>query len=310
MRLVFAGTPAFAAASLEALIAAGHEIVLVLTQPDRPAGRGMSMRASAVKQLASARGLPIAQPSSLRGDSVLAQVAGTEAVAMVVAAYGLILPQSVLSAFPLGCINIHASLLPRWRGAAPIQRAILAGDTRTGISIMQMDAGLDTGPILLMEPIAISERETAQSLHDRLAELGGRCIVRALAQLEAGTARAVEQPLAGASYATKLAKEEAQIDWGRSAVELDRQVRAFDPFPVATTRLEGAPLKIWRAHPLPARGLLPGVVQEAAGDNLIVACGEGALALEEVQRAGGNRLAVREFLRGSGLSPGQRLGAV
>jgi len=310
MRLVFAGTPAFAAHALEAIIAAGHEVVLVLTQPDRPAGRGLSMRASEVKQLALARGISIAQPASLRGDNEVAQLAETQAAVMVVAAYGLILPQSVLNAFPLGCINIHASLLPRWRGAAPIQRAILAGDTRTGISIMQMDAGLDTGPILLMEPIALSERETARSLHDRLAELGGRCIVRALAQLEAGSACAVVQPQAGATYATKLAKEEAEIDWGRSAVELDRQVRAFNPFPVATTRFEGVPLKIWRAHPLTACGLPPGTVQEAAGDNLIVACAEGALALEEVQRAGGNRLPVREFLRGSGLSPGQRLGSV
>jgi methionyl-tRNA formyltransferase len=309
MRLVFAGTPAFAAVSLEALLAAGHEVVLVLTQPDRPAGRGMSMRASDVKQLAQARGLAVAQPPSLRGDSTLAQLAQTNAAAMVVAAYGLILPQSVLDAFPRGCINIHASLLPRWRGAAPIQRAILAGDTCTGISIMQMDAGLDTGPVLLAEAIPIAERETAQSLHDRLAELGGRSIVRALAQLDAGQSRAVAQPQTGATYATKLAKEEAEIDWRRSAVELDRQVRAFNPFPVAATSLEGAPLKIWRAHPLPASGLPPGVIQEASGDRLIVACGEGALALEELQRAGGKRMPVREFLRGSGLSPGQRLGA-
>jgi len=309
MRLVFAGTPAFAAVSLAALLAAGHEVVLVLTQPDRPAGRGMSMRASEVKQLAQGCGLRVAQPPSLRGDSAVAQLAQTKAAAMVVAAYGQILPQSVLDAFPLGCINIHASLLPRWRGAAPIQRAILAGDTCTGISIMQMDAGLDTGPVMLAEAIAIAERETAQSLHDRLAELGGRCIVRALAQLDAGSARAVAQPQAGATYATKLAKEEAEIEWGRSAVELDRQVRAFNPFPVAATSLDGVPLKIWRAHPLPARGLPPGVVQEASGDRLIVACGEGALALEELQRAGGKRLPVREFLRGSGLSPGQRLGA-
>jgi methionyl-tRNA formyltransferase len=309
MRLVFAGTPAFAAVSLEALLAAGHEVVLVLTQPDRPAGRGMSMRASDVKQLAQARGLAVAQPPSLRGDSTLAQLAQTNAAAMVVAAYGLILPQSVLDAFPRGCINIHASLLPRWRGAAPIQRAILAGDTCTGISIMQMDAGLDTGPVLLAEAIPIGERETAQSLHDRLAGLGGRSIVRALAQLDAGQSRAVVQAQTGATYATKLAKEEAQIDWRRSAVELDRQVRAFNPFPVAATSLEGAPLKIWRAHPLPASGLPPGVIQEASGDRLIVACGEGALALEELQRAGGKRMPVREFLRGSGLWPGQRLGA-
>jgi methionyl-tRNA formyltransferase len=309
MRLVFAGTPAFAAVSLEALLAARHEVVLVLTQPDRPAGRGMNMRASEVKQLAQVRGLRVAQPTSLRDDSAVAQLAQTDAAAMVVAAYGLILPQSVLDAFPLGCINIHASLLPRWRGAAPIQRSILAGDTCTGISIMQMDAGLDTGPVLLAEAIAIAERETAQSLHDRLAELGGRCIVRALAQLDAGSARAVAQPQAGATYATKLTKEEAEIDWDRSAVELDRQVRAFNPFPVAATSLDGAPLKIWRAHPLPVRRLPPGVVQEASGDRLIVACGEGALALEELQRAGGKRLPVREFLLGSGLSPGQRLGA-
>ena len=308
MRLVFAGTPAFAAAALEALLDAGYEIARVLTQPDRPAGRGMALRASEVKQLALARGIPVSQPTTLRSDAALAELARTDAALMVVAAYGLILPQSVLDAFPLGCINIHASLLPRWRGAAPIQRAILAGDARTGISIMQMDAGLDTGPVLLEEAIPISGRETAGSLHRRLAGLGGACIVRALEQIAAGTARPAPQPAEGATYAAKLEKDEARIDWARSAEEVDRQVRAFNPFPGAFTSAGGEALKIWAAHPVTGAGAAPGTVEEAGAERVVVACGTGALALEELQRAGGRRLPVRDFQRGAGLERGRRLG--
>ncbi|MCC7549689.1 MAG: methionyl-tRNA formyltransferase [Burkholderiales bacterium] len=308
MRLVFAGTPAFAARALHAILAAGHELALVLTQPDRPAGRGMALRTSEVKQLALERGLAISQPLTLRAPEAREELARAGAQIMVVAAYGLILPQSVLDTFPMGCVNIHASLLPRWRGAAPIQRAILAGDGRTGISIMRMDAGLDTGPVLLEEAIPISDRETAATLHDRLAALGGRCIVQALDRLAAGTARAVAQPEAGATYAAKLTKEEAHIDWTRSSAEVDRQVRAFNPFPGAITLLGAEPLKIWAAHPVAGCGQLPGTIQQAGADTLVVACGEGALALEELQRAGARRLPVREFQRGANLERGMRLG--
>ncbi len=307
MRLVFAGTPAFAARALGTLLDAGHDVAMVLTQPDRPAGRGMSLRPSAVKQLAQSRGLAVGQPPTLRSDSAREELARTGAALMVVAAYGLILPQSVLDTFALGCLNIHASLLPRWRGAAPIQRAILAGDQRTGISIMQMDAGLDTGAILLEEAIDIEPDDSAGSLHDRLAELGGRCIVRVLEQVSAGTARAVPQPALGATYAAKLDKDEARIDWTRPSLEVDRQVRAFNPFPGAVAMLDGEPLKVWTAHPVSGEGTEPGTVLEAGADRVVVACGEGALALDEVQRAGGRRLSVREFQRGANLERGRRL---
>jgi len=307
MRLVFAGTPAFAACALEAIVDAGHEVDLVLTQPDRPAGRGMALRPSEVKRVAQARGLTVSQPATLRGDSVRPVLTQTGADAMVVAAYGLILPQWVLDAFPLGCLNIHASLLPRWRGAAPIQRAILAGDARTGISIMQMDAGLDTGPVLLARALDIAPDETAGRLHDRLATLGARCIVEALAQLAAGSARAVAQPVDGVTYAAKLDKDEARIDWTRPAAEVDRLVRAFNPFPGAATLLDGQALKIWAAHPVEASGQ-PGAVIDASAERIVVACGSGALALDALQRAGGRRLPVREFQLGAQLQPGTRLG--
>ncbi len=310
MRLVFAGTPAFAAAALQALLDAGHDVALVLTQPDRPAGRGMALRASAVKELALARAIPVSQPVTLKGGGAREALAGIDAALMVVAAYGLILPQSVLDAFPLGCLNIHASLLPRWRGAAPIQRAILAGDAQTGISIMQMDAGLDTGPVLLQEAIPISARETAGSLHERLARLGSQCIVRALDQLVAGTARAVAQASAGATYAAKLEKDEARIDWTRSAVDIDRQVRAFNPYPGAFSSIGGEPLKIWAAHPVAGGSNAPGTVEAADAECVVVACGEGALALEELQRAGGRRLSIRDFQRGAGLERGRQLGRI
>lgn len=307
MRLVFAGTPAFAACALEAILAAGHQVGLVLTQPDRPAGRGMALRPSEVKRVAQARGLPLSQPATLRDDRARMVLTQTGAQGMVVAAYGLILPQWVLDAFPLGCLNIHASLLPRWRGAAPIQRAILAGDTRTGISIMQMDAGLDTGPVLLARALDIAPDETAGRLHDRLALLGARCIVEALEQLAAGSARAVAQPAEGVTYAAKLDKDEARIDWTRPAAEVDRQVRAFNPFPGASTLIDDEALKIWAAHPVEGSGL-PGTVVDASAERIVVACGSGALALDALQRAGGRRLPVREFQLGAQLLPGTRLG--
>ncbi|HEU5284743.1 MAG TPA: methionyl-tRNA formyltransferase [Burkholderiales bacterium] len=308
MRLVFAGTPAFARSALQALLDAGHDIALVLTQPDRPAGRGLKVRPSEVKALALERGLPLHQPPTLRTDAALAPLRATAAQAMVVAAYGLILPPSVLDLYALGCINIHASLLPRWRGAAPIQRALLAGDAETGISIMRMEAGLDTGPVYLARALPISGRDTAQTLHDKLAELGGQCIVQALPAIAAGTLAATPQPEAGVTYAHKLAKEEAELDWGRSAVELDRQVRAFVPFPVATTRWRGEVLRVWAAHPLEPLSGDPGTVLNITEDGIVVGCGAGALCLQSLQRAGGKRLSAREFVLGARLAVGDRLG--
>ncbi|HTT36711.1 MAG TPA: methionyl-tRNA formyltransferase [Burkholderiales bacterium] len=308
MRLVFAGTPAFAEAALEALLAVGHDIALVLTQPDRPAGRGLQARSSEVKALAQARGLEVMQPATLKSQEVVERLRAAGAATMVVAAYGLILPPIVLDLFPAGCINIHASLLPRWRGAAPIQRAILAGDAETGISIMQMEPGLDSGPVYLAERVSIMPADTAGSLHDRLAGIGGRCIVRALAELEAGQLVAVPQPAVGVTYARKIEKSEALIDWRLDAVSIDRQVRAFNPVPVANTTWRGEPLRIWSArveeHPRPE----PGRIMEVSAQSVIVGCGHGALALRELQRAGGKRLPAADFLRGSWMDPGEMLG--
>jgi methionyl-tRNA formyltransferase len=309
MRLVFAGTPAFARVALEALLDAGHDVVLVLTQPDRPAGRGLKLRHSEVKALALQRELPLQQPASLNSAAALPPLLAVGAQALVVAAYGLILPQPVLDLFALGCINIHASLLPRWRGAAPIQRAILAGDSSTGISIMRMEAGLDTGAVYLSEVIPIAERDTALSLHDKLAVLGARCILRALPGIESGALAPQAQPEAGVSYAHKIGKDEAELEWSRSAVELDRQVRAFDPFPVATTHRGAELLRVWAAQPLAGPAGVPGEVLQVGEAGIVVGCGSGALRLEELQRPGGRRLPARELLRGVSIALGDRLGA-
>ena len=276
----------------------------MLTQPDRPAGRGMRPAPSAVKQLALRRGLELAQPASLKSDAVLAQLRRSQPEVMVVAAYGLLLPQAVLDLAPHGALNIHASLLPRWRGAAPIQRALLAGDAQTGVSIMKMDAGLDTGPLLAQRRVAIAADDDAASLHDKLAALGAEEIVAALAQLHSGSARPVSQPEEGASYARKIEKRETWLEWSRPAAELERAVRAFRPAPCAAARLDGEPLKIWRASVVPARGMAGEVLE--AGAQLVVACGEQALAIAELQRAGGRRLTAGEFLRGRRLRPGAR----
>jgi methionyl-tRNA formyltransferase len=308
MRLVFAGTPAFARSALQALLDAGHQIALVLTQPDRPAGRGLKLRPSEVKTLALERGLPLHQPAALRSDDARAPLQATAAQAMVVAAYGLILPQSVLDLYALGCINIHASLLPRWRGAAPIQRALLAGDAETGISIMRMEAGLDTGPVYLARALPISDRDTAQTLHDKLAVLGGQCIVQALPGIAAGTLTATPQPEAGVTYAHKIGRDEAELDWRRSAVELDRQVRALVQFPVATTGWRGEVLRVWAARPLDNPSGPPATVLQITEDGVVVGCGAGALCLQSLQRAGGKRLSAREFLLGTPLAVGDRLG--
>jgi methionyl-tRNA formyltransferase len=306
VRLVFAGTPDFAAAALSALIEARHDVALVLTQPDRPAGRGLRPAESAVKRLAADAGLPVRQPATLRDPATQAELSALRPDALVVAAYGLIVPAAVLAIPSLGAINIHASLLPRWRGAAPIQRALLAGDASTGITIMQMDAGLDTGPMLLQRSIAIAADETAGSLHDRLAELGAQCIVEALPQIAAGTLTPVPQDDARACYAAKIEKREARLDWRRPAAELERQVRAFNPYPGATAGIRGTVLKIWRAAVAQGAGN-PGEVLAAGSDGIRIACGAGALRLESLQRPGGRALDAAAFLQGFPLRAGERL---
>jgi methionyl-tRNA formyltransferase len=305
MRLVFAGTPAFAAIALEALLHSDHQVVLVLTQPDRPAGRGMKMVASEVKRLALKHGLSVLQPATLRDAEVVKTIAGVGADAMIVAAYGLILPAGVLDAFPYGCINIHASLLPRWRGAAPIQQALLAGDEETGISIMRMEEGLDTGPVYAIERIRIEPRDTSTTLHDKLAALGARTIVRALAAIESGSLHAVPQSGGEITYAHKVTREQARINWQLPAVELDRVVRAFNPFPVAFSYFDDQVVKIWAAEVASGTPASAGEITAVSDAGIVVACGSGALCLTRLQRSGGKQLAVAEFLRGFPVRPGQ-----
>jgi methionyl-tRNA formyltransferase len=302
LRLVFAGTPAFAARALEELLQAGHEVALVLTQPDRPAGRGLKLASSAVAQCAARHAIPVAQPATLKHGEVAAQLARIAPDAMVVAAYGLILPPDVLAIPRRGCLNIHASLLPRWRGAAPIQRAILAGDAQTGVSIMQMDAGLDTGPVLLAKALAIDSRATSASLTEALAELGAHAIVEALGSIDRLRAQAQDANLA--THAAKISREESRIRWTASNDEIDRMVRAFDPAPGAHTRLGEESVKIWAVQPVEGRGEAGTVL--SSGRELVVACGRGALRIDCLQRAGGKRLAADEFLRGFPVSSALR----
>jgi methionyl-tRNA formyltransferase len=306
LRLAFAGTPEFAAVALEALLAAGHDIALVLTQPDRPAGRGQKLLASPVKQVATLHGIAVHQPERLKDPATHAPLLEAAVDVLVVAAYGLILPQAVLDIPRLGCINIHASLLPRWRGAAPIQRAIEAGDAATGVTIMRMEAGLDTGPMLLMEALPIADDDSAATLHDKLAAQGARLIVAALARLDKLTPEA--QPETGVTYAAKIEKREAAIDWTQPAAVIERRIRAFDHFPGASASLRGDTLKVWRARPA-AGGGAPGTVLAADASGIVVACGEGALRLTELQKPGGRRLAAAEFLHGCAVTPGERFGA-
>jgi methionyl-tRNA formyltransferase len=308
MKIVFAGTPDFAAAALKALIAAGHEIALVLTQPDRPSGRGMKLTPSPVKVVAEQHGIAVWQPEKLRTPDQQAPIDAAQADVMIVAAYGIILPQVVLDMPKFGCLNIHASLLPRWRGAAPIQRAILAGDAETGITIMQMDAGLDTGDMLSIHTTPIEATDNALSLHDKLAEQGAQAVVAALHDLPALQARRMPQPLEGVTYAEKLKKEEAAIDWTKPACELDRMIRAFNPFPSAQTCHGETAVKIWRASPVEARGDA-GVILAADKSGIIVACGQNALRITELQKAGGKRLDAAAFLAGHPLAAGMRFGA-
>ena len=307
MRLVFAGTPEFAERSLAGLLDAGHQVALVLTQPDRPSGRGMRPAQSAVKRLALERGLEVFQPATLKDPASLRRIVEAQPDVLVVAAYGLLLPPPVLDCAPAGALNVHASLLPRWRGAAPIQRAILAGDAESGITIMKMDPGLDSGPTLAQRAIAITDLDDAGTLHDRLAALGAEMIVAALSELESGRAVYTPQPTTGVTYARKIDKSESILDWSRPAEELARAVRAFRPAPGASTTLDGTSVKIWQAHVAQGSGE-PGQTLSAGPQEIVIACGEGALAVSQVQRAGGKRVSAREFLHGHALAPGMLFG--
>ena len=329
LRVIFAGTPEFARLALERLHSAGAEIVLVLSQPDRAAGRGMKLQASSVKQFALAHQLPLAQPQGLRLGGKYAQDAAAarqameaaDADVMVVAAYGLILPQWVLDAMQaphadgrarLGCLNIHGSLLPRWRGAAPIHRAIEAGDSQTGVTIMQMDAGLDTGDMLRQQALPIAADDTTASLHDKVAALGADMLVQVLQQAITTGLQRVPQPAEGVTYAHKIEKHEAAIDWHLDALTICRRVRAFNPFPGATAVLQGETLKVWKAEPLPDDAALaaPGTVLSADAHGIAVAAQDGAVLLQELQRPGGKRLVAADFLRGFGLQAGMQFALV
>lgn len=307
MRVVFAGTPAFAVAPLQAILDAGHDVVLVLTQPDRPSGRGLTLAQSPVKQLALRRDLRVEQPGSLKSDQAQQLILELHADVMVVVAYGLLLPRAVLNATRFGAINIHASLLPRWRGAAPIQRAVEAGDLETGITIMQLEEGLDTGPTYLMQSITIGPRDTAGTVHDHLMPIGARLVVECLHQLAAGSAQALPQPTEGVTYARKITKAEAVIDWREPAAVLDRRVRAFNPAPGTTVRLRDQELKIWAANAIDRSfAAAPGTVVEVDAAGPIVACGAGCLRLEELQRAGAKRMLAAQMMHGFPIVAGDR----
>lgn len=310
MNLVFAGTPEFAVPALKALLDAGHTVLAVYTQPDRPAGRGRKLGISAVKEFALARSLRVHQPVTLKSDNEADTLRALKPDAMIVIAYGLILPKSILSIPRYGCINVHASLLPRWRGAAPIQRAIEAGDTKTGVTIMQMDAGLDTGAMLALAEIPIGADDNAATLHDRLADLGGHLLVETLAQLARGAIAPQVQDNARASYAAKLKKEEARLDWNADAELLARRVRAFNPWPVAHTTLDGQTLRVWQAHA--ERGAPsaqpPGTVLAADADGVRVQCATGVLRITRLQLESGKVLEARVFLNGRPLPAGTQLG--
>ncbi|WP_153111171.1 methionyl-tRNA formyltransferase [Propionivibrio limicola] len=305
MKLIFAGTPEFAAIALRSILEAGHEVALVLTQPDRPSGRGMALRPSPVKELATATGIDVFQPLTLKDAVAQERVRAVGADAMVVAAYGLILPQVVLDMPRFGCLNIHASLLPRWRGAAPIQRAILAGDAETGVCIMQMEAGLDTGPVLLSGRLPIAPDDTAATLHDKLASQGAQLIVEALDTLPLAPC---SQPEAGVTYAAKIEKSEAPLDWRLPAEQLARQVRAFNPFPGASTQLDGNGVKVWAAQAESggdgSGAATPGTIVAADKKGIVVVCGAGRLRLTELQKAGGKRLPAAQFLSGNYVAVG------
>jgi methionyl-tRNA formyltransferase len=309
MRIGFAGTPAFAATALEAILDAGMPVVMTLSQPDRPRGRGRKVEPGPVSAIARARNIPLFQPESLKDAAGLEPIVAHALDVLVVAAYGLILPAALLSWPRQGCINIHASLLPRWRGAAPVQRALLAGDTETGISIMRMDAGLDTGPVIARRRLPIAPRDTAGVLQARLAAAGAEEIVATLAKLEReGRLDCSPQVEAQATYAAKIDPKEAEIDWRQTASSIDRAIRAFNPLPGARTMLDGELLKIWVAEPGPGRFGAPGSIVRAEAPGILIACGEGALLVRELQRAGGRRMSAEAFLAGHPLSASARFG--
>jgi len=302
MKIIFAGTPQFAASSLAVLLEK-HHVVAVLTQPDRPSGRGMKLVASPVKQLAIQNSLPVVQPASLKSEEIQNQIAALNADVMVVAAYGLILPEAVLKIPRYGCLNIHASLLPRWRGAAPIQRAILAGDSDTGITIMQMDAGLDTGDMLLSHSCPIEPSDTAATLHDKLADLGGKSILEALRLLEEKCLKPVRQQDGEATYAAKLLKNEGRIDWRQDAQQIERAVRAFNPFPVCQAEYNGETVKVWQVSLVKQKGEA-GRVLAIDKSGITVACGKDALRLEVLQRPSGKALPAAQFLQARTIKAG------
>jgi methionyl-tRNA formyltransferase len=310
LRIAFAGTPDFSVPALGALVRAGYEMVGVLTQPDRPKGRGRQIAASPVKTAALAHGIPVSQPQTLKDEASRAELVSWRPDVLVVVAYGLILPRAALDIPRLGCINIHASLLPRWRGAAPIQRSILAGDATTGVTIILMDVGLDTGPMLLSKETPLEPRDTGGSLHDRLSMLGGSAILEAIPGLAAGTLQPVPQPSEGVTYAAKIDKAEALIDWSRPAVEIERQVRAFNPWPIAETRLDGEQLRIFAASASLSNQIdaKPATIVAVQDDGLWVQCGQGQLALQQLQRPGRRAVPAADFARGGAQLTGRRLG--
>jgi methionyl-tRNA formyltransferase len=311
LRVAFAGTPDFALPAFHALVGSHHTVVGVLTQPDRPKGRGRQVASSPVKLAAQSHGIPISQPATLKTEADRADLAAWQPDVLVVVAYGLILPRAALELPRLGCVNIHASLLPRWRGAAPIQRAILAGDARTGVSIMRMDIGLDTGAVFLERAVEIAPDETGGSLHDRLAAQGGSAVLQVLDLMSAGNAKSVPQREDGITYAAKIDKAEALIEWGGNAVDIGRKVRAFNPWPIAETRLDGEQLRIYSAHVIDGdhagSGVEPGRILEFRDDSLMVACGRGCLAITELQRPGRRPVAARDLNNTLNLA-GRRLG--